>query len=406
MWRQRENMAYEYIEKFKNLGFGMFVHFGLYSVIGKGEWYLAYRKMSQQDYNATADKFVVKKNWAKSLVKTAKAAGCKYITLTTRHHDGFSLYDTCGLNDFDAPHSACGRDLIAEFVDECNAAGIVPFFYHTLLDWYNPDYQNNFPAYIDYLVKSVEILCKNYGKIGGFWFDGMWDKPNEDWQEDRIYGTIRKYQPEAMIINNTGLDAMGRTGHIELDSVTFERGKPCFVDCSKKPIAGEMCEGLTDHWGYAKDDISRKSAKELVKTLIDCRKYGCNFLLNAGLKGDGTIVAGEKEVFCDIGKWIKVNKNFVYNLVSTDLQAENADVLFDGKYYYAVIHGVPMEANANVTRVEDKKCVIVNTDKKINNAVWLDDGTKVALSDEHSFGVKPFEYGASYCSRVARFKLI
>ncbi len=399
-------MAYEYIDRFKKLGFGMFNHFGLYSVIGKGEWYLSQKLISQQDYNATTNKFFVRQNWAKSLVKTAKVAGCKYITLTTRHHDGFSLYDTCGLNNFDAPHSACGRDLIAEFVQACNEEGIVPFFYHTLLDWYNPDYESNFPAYIDYLVKSIEILCKNYGKIGGFWFDGMWNKPNEDWQEDRIYGTIRKYQPEAMIINNTGLDALGRTGHIELDSVTFERGKPCFVDCLNKPIAGEMCEGITDHWGYVKADISRKSVKELVETLVDCRKYGCNFLLNAGLRGDGTLEVGEKESFRDIGKWIKANKNFIYSLVPTDVKADGADILFDGKYYYAVVKRVPMALNVNVTRLDDHKKVVLDTDKKISDAVWLDNGEKVRLDTERSFDVKPFDYGVSYCSRVAKFMLV
>ena len=192
-------MAYEYIENFKKMGFGMFNHFGLYSILGKGEWVLAQGKIDHAKYNELTRKFKVKKDWAKQLVKTAKAAGCRYVTLTTRHHDGFSLYDVKGLNDFDAPHSACGRDLIREFVDECNKEGIVPFFYHTLLDWYNPDYKNDFPKYIDYLVKSIEILCTQYGKIGGFWFDGMWDKPNDDWQEDRIYGTIRKYQPDGKL---------------------------------------------------------------------------------------------------------------------------------------------------------------------------------------------------------------
>jgi len=398
-------MAYEYIERFKKLGFGMFNHFGLYSVIGKGEWYLSQKLISQEDYNATIERFDVRKDWAKRLVKTAKAAGCKYITLTTRHHDGFSLYDTCGLNDFDAPHSACGRDLVAEFVEECNNNGIIPFFYHTLLDWYNADYENNFSAYIDYLVKSIEILCKYYGKIGGFWFDGMWDKPNEDWQEDRIYGTIRKYQPEAMIINNTGLDALGRTGHIELDSVTFERGKPTFVDCSVKPIAGEMCEGITDHWGYAKEDISQKSVRELIDTLIDCRKYGCNLLLNTGLKGDGTITLAEKTALFAVGKWIKVNKNFIYEAVPANIDAENADLFRAGDTYYAVIKRVPMALNVNVTRAEDNKRIVIKTEKKITDAVWLDNGKEVKLCSDQSFDAQPFDYGYSYLARVAKFKL-
>lgn len=396
---------YEYIENFKRLGFGMFIHFGLYSVIGRGEWYYMQYVPDKNKYENTINKFKITKNWAKNLVKTAKDAGCKYITLTTRHHDGFSLYDTCGLSEFDAPHSLTGRDLIREFVDECNKEGIIPFFYHTLLDWHNPDYNNDFPKYIDYLDKSIEILCKNYGKIGGFWFDGMWDKPNEDWQEDRIYGTIRKYQPEAMIINNTGLNALGQTGHIEIDSVTFERGKPAFVDTSEKPIAGEVCDALTDHWGYAKYDICLKSPKELIETLIDCRKYDCNLLLNSGLKGNGKMDEGEKAAFKRIGMWIKENKNFIYKAKSTDLTAENADMMTDGEYYYAAIKGVLMSANCNVAKFGESKTVTLNTDKRIVDAEWLDSGKEIDLKTDKSFVCEPFEYGKSLAVRVAKFKL-
>lgn len=398
-------MAYEYIENFKKMGFGMFNHFGLYSILGKGEWVLAQGKIDHAKYNELTRKFKVKKDWAKQLVKTAKAAGCRYITLTTRHHDGFSLYDVKGLNDFDAPHSACGRDLIREFVDECNKEGIVPFFYHTLLDWYNPDYKNDFPKYIDYLVKSIEILCTQYGKIGGFWFDGMWDKPNDDWQEDRIYGTIRKYQPEAMIINNTGLSECGKTGHREIDSVTFERGKAFFVDTSEKPLAGEVCEALTDHWGYAKEDICVKSPKELVEMLIDCRKFNCNLLLNTGLMGNGLIPDGEKANLLAVGKWIKVNKGFIYDVVSAGLEAENADLLTDGKYYYAVIRKVPMSADPNVANMADNRTVTIKTDKKVVSAKWLDNGKSVKGVKKNSFPVEPFAYGYSYGARVARFEL-
>jgi alpha-L-fucosidase len=114
------------------------------------------------------------------IVSVGRAAGCKYICLTTRHHDGFSLYDTCGLNYYDAPHTPAGRDLVREFVDECRKADIIPFFYHTTLDWYRPEFHENFDAYLDYLRKSVELLCTNYGKIGGLWFDGNWSRPDDD----------------------------------------------------------------------------------------------------------------------------------------------------------------------------------------------------------------------------------
>lgn len=395
---------FAYIERFGRLGFGLFVHFGLYSILGEGEWYLhSNPKPNKEKYAKLPSKFKVKKTWAKDLVATAKKAGCRYITLTTRHHDGFSLYDTCGLNDFDAPHSAAGRDLIREFTDECRKADIVPFFYHTLLDWHNPDYKNDFPKYIDYLDASIEILCKNYGKIGGFWFDGMWDKPDEDWQEDRIYGTIRKYQPEAMIINNTGLSECGKTGHREIDSVTFERGKPAFVDKSEKPIAGEMCQVLNDHWGYAKNDCNYKSVKELVENLVDCRKYGCNFLLNTGLKGNGEVNGTDGCLLGEIGKWVKVNKGFIYNAAPCDLTAENADIVRDGEYYYAIIRDVPMRADENVAIGGAIKTIKVNG--RIDKAIWLDDGKRIKIKKGDTFETIPFTYGRSYALRVAKFTL-
>lgn len=394
---------YAYIENFGKLGYGLFVHFGLYSLVGKGEWfYHIYPDKAKKIYPTLLSKFKVNKNWAKNLVKAAKKSGCRYITLTTRHHDGFSLYDCQGLTDYDAPHSAAGRDLIREFVDACNEGGIVPFFYHTLLDWHNPDYNDDFPKYIDYLDKSIEILCKNYGKIGGFWFDGMWDKPDEDWQEDRIYGTIRKYQPEAMIINNTGLNALGQTGHKEIDSVTFERGKPCFVDKSQKPIAGEMCQVLNDHWGYCKNDVNYKSIKELIENLIDCRKYGCNFLLNAGLMGNGELKKMDSCMLEEIGEFIKVNKGFIYNVKPCDITAENADVVTDGEYYYAILKDVGMSADPNVAIASGEKSVKINA--AVKTAVWLDNGKKIKVK-RNSFAVEPFAYGASYSVRVAKIKL-
>lgn len=397
---------YTYVKNFEKLGMGLFVHFGLYSMVGRGEWYLKNCSDADLDmYNALPDKFVVKKNWAKQLVATAKRAGAKYINITTRHHDGFSLYDTRGLSDFDAPHSACGRDLIAELADECHKADILPFFYHTLIGWHEPTYKTDFSAYLDYLNKSIEILCTHYGKVGGFWFDGFWDKPDCDyWQFDRLYGTIRKYQPTAMIINNTGLNATGQVSHKEIDSVTFERGNPCFVDNSDRPRAGETCEGMNDHWGYASNDFRYKPVERLIDTLLVCRENNCNLLLNAGLRGDGTITPIEREMLGYLGKWIKLNKAAVYNAQKCDVAADNAVVITDGKWYYAVAHDVAMSCDINVARAVERKHIIVHTDKKVTNAGVLDNGEKVAVTN-NEFDLTPFAYGNSMYARVVRFRL-
>ncbi len=390
-----------YVKEFEKLGFGMFVHFGLYSIVGRGEWYLGFYPNERENYLQLPKKFKVSKNWAKNLVATAKKAGCKYITLTTRHHDGFSLYDTRGLNTYDAPHSACGRDLVKEFVEACNEGGILPFFYHTLLDFWHPDYENNFPAYIDYLVKSIEILCASYGKIGGLWFDGMWHKWEEDWQEDRLYGTIRKYQPTAMIINNTGLSKLGEVGHPEIDSVTFERGETALVEDSDRPRAGEMCQVLNDHWGYTANDCNYKSVATIIGNLIDCRYNNCNFLLNTGPKGNGEMNAMDKAFFCEIGKWIRKNKGFIYGVKRSKVEAENALLLEDDKYLYAVVKGVAMNCNDNVAT--SASAIQVRVGRDIRSATWLDNGKKIEIVD-NGFTAEPFSYGESYFARVAKIE--
>ena len=399
-------MDYRYIRDFQKLGLGVFAHFGLYSVVGKGEWY-AYNldEKKKGAYENTINKFKVKKDWAQKLVAVAKAAGAKYITLTTRHHDGFSLYDTCGLSDFDAAsHSACNRDLVAEFVEACNAENIVPFFYHTLIDWHNADYKNNFSRYVDYLAASVELLCKNYGKVGGFWFDGLWDNPEADWQFDRLFGIVRKYQPTAIIVNNTGLGAQGKVSHPEVDCVTFERGNPCLVETSDKPRVGEVCEGLTDHWGYAERDICVKPAEQLVKTYVDCRKCGCNFLVNTGLQKDGSVSPVEGLTLANLGKWIDYCGTFLYNALSADFTADNAEVFRDNDDYYVVVKDVPMCGNANVARGELNKKVTFNTGRKIGAAVWADNGEQAKLFG-NILTVSPFDYGTSLCCRVAKLTI-
>jgi alpha-L-fucosidase len=219
------------IAEFENFGFGMFIHYGLYSQLGRGEWVLYIEKIPVPEYEKLAETFTASKFDARKIVSMAKAAGAKYVTLTTRHHEGFSLYDTKGLNTYDAPHSPCGRDLIREFVDACHEFDVVPFFYHTTLDWRDRLYKTDFKAYLQYLRDSVEVLCTQYGKIGGFWFDGNWAKPKGfDWEEDELYAVIRKHQPDAIIVNNTGTSSRGEAGHIELDSVTFEQGRPTPMD--------------------------------------------------------------------------------------------------------------------------------------------------------------------------------
>jgi len=302
------------ISDFESLGFGMFIHFGLYSLLGRGEWVMNREKLDKEGYARLADSFSLVRFDAREWVRIAKAAGMKYIVLTSRHHDGFSLYDTKGLNSYDAPHSAYGKDIIREFVDACNAEGIVPFFYHTTLDWVHPDFSDDFPRYLEYLRESVRILCTEYGRIGGLWFDGNWSKKGADWEEDKLYGMIRRYQPEAIIVNNTGLTARGETGNPEIDSVTFEQGRPGARnhDGAPKYLAAEMCQTMNLHWGCGNSDFMTKSLPELIETLCYCRKFGVNYLLNVGPLGDGSIDPLQSAMLAKIGEWVKLTGDGIY----------------------------------------------------------------------------------------------
>ncbi len=408
----------QYIKDFEKLGFGMFVHFGPYSAIGRAEWSKKLHNIDEAEYDTYSKQFQPKSDWAVEIAKLAKRAGCKYITLTTRHHDGYSLYDTCGLNDYDAPHS-CGRDLVREFVDACHTYDLIPFFYHTLIDWYNPSDKEDFPAYnkedfsayLDYLRKSVEILCTNYGKIGGIWFDGMWAKPKEVWEEDALYSMIRKHQPEAMIINNTGLLELGALGHIELDSVTFERGKPKPINMEGAPkyVASEMCEVMASHWGYAREDLHFKSPTQMIRELAECRRYGCNMLMNIGPMGDGTLRSIEVATFELMGQWMDYYKEAIYVPRPTGIEIEGKErdfILKDGKNYYLFCYGIPMKSDPNVAlrHVADYS-ERFKLEDKIVNVTWMDNDEVLRFDQEGedvTVYTSPFAYGRDLVVRVAK----
>lgn len=407
--------AKKYITDFEQMGFGMFVHWGLYSQIGKGEWIYALDNMKMTDYEKLKDTFTAENFDAEQLVLTAKNAGCKYITLTTRHHEGFSLYDTCGLSDFDAPHSPAGRDLIKEYVDACRKYDIVPFFYHTTLDWHNPDFENNFDDYLEYLRKSVEILCKNYGKIGGFWFDGNWSKPDADWKEDELYATIRKYQKDAIIVNNTGMNACGQVGNPEIDSVTFEQEKPKLMNREgmKKYLAAEMCHTVNDHWGIWENDINYKSPKELIENLCDCRRNGANYLLNIGPEAQGAVNSYQRELFGLIGKWMSIFGEAIYNGRPYPAFSVGKNFILksiDGKSLYFFVYDLGYFGNENVTASKSYhgSYSFGNVTDRIKSVHWMDNAEELDFIQNDNMlcvNFTGYRYGESYCVRVAKAEI-
>jgi len=403
-------MDYRYVSDYQRLGFGLFVHYGLYSNLSKGEWAeYAFYQNRQAEYEKEISAFHPAEDWADQLCLTALSAHCRYIILTTRHHEGFSLYDTCGLSDFDAPHSACHRDLIREYVDACRRHGLLPVFYHTVIDWHSPlSKGQKWDEYFDYLRKSIAILCQNYGPIGGIWFDGTWGLPQGVTFPSDIYTMIHHYQPHAVVINNTGLSALGARGASqEIDGVTFERGKAFPIQPGSRPIVGEVCDAITDHWGYAENDLSQKTPRELVNILLDARGAGCNLVLNVGPKADGTVPTLEKEILKKIGLFLATNHDVVLRYPLSSLKAENAEIYHDeaSDTYYAVIRNVGMVLDQNVTFGSENRNVVL-ADGKVLDGYWLDNNEPIDVIEEgKAFRVRPFRYGVSLGARIAAFHL-
>ncbi len=408
--------APEYIKRFEQLGFGMFVHLGLYSILNRGEWIYHIGHLNQDEYINLMHSFDIR--GMSEIIGVAKSAGCKYVVLTTRHHDGFSLYDTKGCNDYDIMHTPTGRDIVAEFVEECRKADLVPFFYHTTLDWMREDFEKDFDAYLDYLYKSVEMLCTNYGKIGGIWFDGNWSKPETDWKEDRLYKMIHRYQPEAMIINNTGLSARGAFGADEIDAVTYERGKPARRDLRgrKKYVAAEMCQTLCDSWGIA-DDIHFKPVRQLIEELCICRREGANFLLNIGPYADGGVSTMQKGIMECIGRWMSSFGEAIYNGRPYLSYADKPEFFLQSVsdpdlLYLFCFDPQQTDGNKHVTLdfEEDHQNVPVFDGfmRKIERISWLDNNEALSFiqkEDKVKIDFTGFPYGQNLCVRVARVQL-
>ncbi len=310
---------------FQDAKFGLFVHWGIYSIAGEHEWHMNNFKMTVPEYEKFAAQFNPVNFDPDEWCRIVKDAGMKYITITSKHHDGFAMFDS-KVSDYDIVDSTpYGKDVLKMLADACERHGIKLFFYHSQLDWHHPDYyprgrtgqttgrpdNGNWNAYIDYMNSQLEELCTNYGKIGGIWFDGMWDKPESDWRLGMTYRLIHGNQPQAMIGSNHH-----RTPFAGEDFQMFERGLPGKDPYNKEGTISalplETCETMNEHWGYAKNDHNYKSPRELVHYLVKAAGNNSNLLLNVGPKPDGTFPKESVERLAEMGKWLHENGESVY----------------------------------------------------------------------------------------------
>ncbi|MCC6444234.1 MAG: alpha-L-fucosidase [Armatimonadetes bacterium] len=297
--------------------FGMFIHWGLYAIPARGEWVMLCERIPKEEYARLSSAFRPGKFDADAWVALAREAGMKYMVLTTRHHDGFCLWDS-QVSDFTAPKTAARRDFVAEYVEACRKAGMRVGFYYSLLDWRFPAYwtgpekdpegwiqslNEEWVEFVDYVHAQVRELCTRYGKIDILWYDGGWPHDARDWRAKELNETVRDLQPDIIINNRSGLPE-------DLD--TPEQHITAFA----RPW--EACMTIDDlWWGYHPGDPNLKSSMQLVRNLVRCVSANGNFLLNIGPKSDGSIPAPFAARLKEIGGWLSRNGESVYGCGSS-----------------------------------------------------------------------------------------
>lgn len=322
-------------EWFQDNKYGLFIHWGVYSVMAGGgdmgiaEWIMNQKQIPIAAYENLPNFFNPTKFNAEEWVAMVKKAGMRYITITSKHHDGFAMYDS-KVSDYNIVNKTpFKRDVLKELKDACDKEGIKLFFYYSQLDWHHPDYfprgntgrdytgrpnSGEWRKYIDYMKAQLTELLTNYGEIGGIWFDGQWDKYEENWYLDEIYSHIHRLQPGALIGSNHHLAPFPGE-----DFQMFERDLPGentmgFNKGAEISLAIplEMCETMNGSWGYNIKDRRFKSSSQLLETMIRAAGYGANFLLNTGPLPDGTIQKENIDTLMVMSKWLDKYGETIY----------------------------------------------------------------------------------------------
>jgi len=311
--------------------FGLFIHWGLYSLGARHEWLKARAKMSDTEYDRYFARFDPDLYDPELWAKAASDAGMKYFVVTTKHHEGFCLWDS-KLTDYKAPNTAAGRDLLRPMIDAFRARNLKVGLYHSLLDWHHPHYVidphigplSGHPdraklnegreqaKYAAYLHGQVRELLTEYGTIDIMWFDFSYPKPDglgkgrEDWQSEKLLRLVRELQPQVILDDRLDLPD-------GWDVKTPEQAQPReWVKVNGQPVVWEACQTLSGSWGYHRDEQSWRSSDELIRTLIDCVAKGGNLLLNVGPTGRGEFDERAMDRLQGIGQWMRRHSRSIY----------------------------------------------------------------------------------------------
>lgn len=343
-----ERQAYEERTRwFQEARFGLFLHWGLYSIPARGEWVRNSEEMPEEAYMPFFREFDPEDFDPVKWARLAKEAGMRYAVLTAKHHDGFCLFDSA-LTDFKSTRTPCGRDLVKEFLDAFRAEGLKVGLYYSLLDWHHPDYphygdlhhpmrhnpecgneERDFNRYLTYLHGQVRELCENYGKLDIMWFDFSYgDMRAETWKGHELVDMVRRLQPGILIDNR--LEASGEG----FGSLISAHPQPCHGDFVTpetmippyrlrnelgEPVVWESCITMNNHWGYCANDRSYKPASLLIRKLVECVSKGGNMLLNVGPDARGNFPEQSVQILQGIGTWMKKNRESIYGCTASDL---------------------------------------------------------------------------------------
>lgn len=394
------------VKWFEDARFGMFVHFGPYSVLGNGEWVMNNRPIKTNEYKRLQDFFNPQEFNAAEWVQIAKSAGMKYIAFTSRHHDSFSNWDT-KQSDWNIMNTPYGKDIVRQLADECHKQGMKLVLYYSILDWMRSDYQyetgrtgkgsgrtekSDWNSYINFMKAQLTELLTNYGPIAGIWFDGHWDQTEHenrtdqstyvDWHYPEIYELIHRLQPECLIANNHHLPPFeGESYQIfERDVPGENKGGLSGQEVSKLPL--ETCQTINESWGFDITDDKYKSTKELLHLLIRTAGTGANLLLNVGPMPNGKIQTECIERLQQMGEWMDKYGYTIYGTKQGFVLPQSWGAITNkGKTYYihilekdtpSITLNIPNIKSAKWLNVDSK--LVWNRDKKTGDVTFTIDG--------------------------------
>ncbi len=323
--------------------FGLFIHWGLYSLpagewkgsTNHAEWIRTTAQVPLEEYDKFVSRFNPAKFNAAEWVRMAKDAGMKYIVITSKHHDGFCLFDS-KQTDFDIMSTPFKRDILKELADACHKQGIKICWYHSIMDWHHPDYLPRrewekdrsaqgaeFDRYVQHMKNQLKELLTNYGEIGVLWFDGEWEATwNSKYGRD-LYNYVRSLQPTIIINNRVGAGRSGMEGFTKGGEFAGDFGTPeQEIPATGLPgVNWETCMTMNDHWGYNKHDSNWKSTEDLIRMLADIASKGGNFLLNVGPTSEGLFPQASVDRLREIGQWMKINGESIYGTTASPFES-------------------------------------------------------------------------------------